>query len=292
MRPTRPQRLTHYYRCNGQRSYVTAVFGVCPGRYLKQEWIEGLVWNELQDWILHHTNLEEIITEALQEQDRQRQEWRDTSVKMQAELRLKEEERERIVTAYQKGVLSNNDLERQLAEIEKEKQTLSQATADLEKRHDLHIDVEQAVAPIRQQLGSFRKAIQKGTVPFSVKRQIVETFVKEVRVRLRKGRKALPDSQQMMVTETIPFRPNSGEVPSDAECITVWERQADRSQEGPVNEEGVQVIYRFPFPPKPKTLIAITDCIGAIACNLADNLAASVIYCGPGESHLARRATR
>lgn len=257
----RPHHVEHYYRCNGQLTHVKDAFGPCQGRYLQQDWIEGLVWDELQDWILHHTNLEEIISEALQEQERERQEWRTTLSRIQAEIRLKEEERDRVVTAYRKGVLSSGDLERQLTESEKEKIHLTLAAADLEKRHGLQVDLETAIATIRQHLAHFRKALRKGTVPFSQRRQIVEAFVKEVRVHLKKGRKMPQGEMYPVLTETLPFRPGAPEALHTGERVTVWERPGNGSM-SVLPEEAVRVLYRFPFPPKPKTLVSIADHMG------------------------------
>jgi site-specific DNA recombinase len=140
----------YYYRCNATMLHFTKRPEPCPARHLPKDWIEGIVWNELHDWILHHANLEEIITEALQEQDRQRQEWRATHTRLRADIRLKDEERERIITAYRKGWLSNGDLERELMGIEKERRQLEQAASDLEKRYDLHLDLEETIATIRK----------------------------------------------------------------------------------------------------------------------------------------------
>src|SRR5262249_35523223 len=177
----------NYYRCNATMLHFTKRPEPCPARHIPKAWIEDIVWNELQDWILHYANLEEIITEALQEQDRQRQEWRATHTRLRAEVRLKDEERERIITAYRKGWLSSGDLEQQLTGIEKERLQLEQAASDLEKRYDLDLDLEAAMATIRHQLGSFRASIRKGTVPYQEKRRIVESFVKEIRMYLKKG---------------------------------------------------------------------------------------------------------
>src|SRR5207245_1819736 len=132
-------------------------------------------------------NLEEIIADALREQDQQRQEWGNTLIRVRAEIEMKDGERDRIVTAYRKGILSDRDLERQLTTTDEEQRHLKQVADELEQRHNQHVSLDDALTAVRQQLAGFRKAVHRGTVPCKIKRQIVETFVKEVRSYLRKG---------------------------------------------------------------------------------------------------------
>ncbi len=249
-----------YYRCNATLKHIALASLPCVARHVPSDWLDTLVWDELKDWVLHHTNLEAIVTEALHEQDRQRQEWRATHTRLRAEIRLKDEERERIITAYRKGVLSSGDLERQLTGMEKEKQVLEHAANDLEQRYDLHLDLEEAIATIRQQLGKFRASIQKGTVPYQEKRRIVEAFVKEIRVYLKKG----SNVAAVRVKETVPFRPHLGEDTShNGERLMVWQRQNGESLPDGGEEGTLRITYRFPFPPKPRQLVGIdphTDC--------------------------------
>ena len=68
------------------------------------------------------------------------------------------------------------------------------------------MDLDSAVATIRHQLEAFRKALHRKTVPFPVKRKIVETFVNAVVVSLERG-----STLQVTLKETIPFRPESAD---------------------------------------------------------------------------------
>jgi hypothetical protein len=44
-------------------------YGRCPSRYVRAEWIDRLVWDSLQKWILGVNDLESILREALREQE-------------------------------------------------------------------------------------------------------------------------------------------------------------------------------------------------------------------------------
>src|SRR4030095_9505115 len=154
-----------FYRCNSQLSHVKDAFGPCSGRHLPGAWIEGLVWDELKDWIFNYNNLEAVITDALQEQEQERRTWEKTLGQMRKEVEAKRQERDRIITLYRKGLLSDGDLERQLGIVDTETQQVQYAANDLEQRHRLYVNPEEVITTIREQLAEFRETIRKGKVP-------------------------------------------------------------------------------------------------------------------------------
>lgn len=244
-----------YYRCGGTMKHNCVASGVaCRSRRLPLTWIEDLVWEELKDWIVNHQNLEAVMAEALQEQAQKRQHWVDSLARIKRDLGQAETQRGRILTAYRKGLASEADLEQQLTELKAETQHLQQVAAELDKRLSLTVDLDTAVTAIRNQLEAFRKALQKKTVPFPVKRKIVETFVNEVVVTLERG-----SSLEVTTKEILPFRPEISRSAIDTAREIVWQRPGSKGQ--PQSNQGgqVQILYRFPFPPQPKTLVSITS---------------------------------
>ena len=258
---TTPGPRNPYYFCGGSMKQNRVLLGtVCKSRRLPLDWIEDLVWEEIKSWILHHQDLEAVMTEALQEQQQKRQEWEDSLARVKRDLAQTETQRGRILTAYRKGLLSEADLEKQLSELKAETQHFQQVADELEKRLHFTIDLDTAVATIRHQLETFRKALHKKTVPFPVKRKIVETFVHEVTVSLERG-----SALQVTLKETIPFRPEPAkrqtEPRQEGNRLTLWQREGARTPEE--HHTGtVQVFYRFPFPPRPKTVTDITFTTG------------------------------
>jgi len=245
-----------YYRCNAKLMHVKMVFGSCPSRYLRTEWLEKVVWGTLQDWILNHTDLEDSLTEALGEYEKKRQGSLATMGSMRANLQLKDEERFRVVEAYRKGLLNSGDLERQLTAIQEERMHLEGAVEDLERKLDLDIAPGDAISHVQQQLDSFQAAVRNGGVSFQEKRRIMETCVKEVRVNL-KGK-----TPEIKLKETIPLRENAGSGLSPlAARMTVWVRPGYEARtDQPGGEEGtLQIVYRFSFPPKSKELVSIAN---------------------------------
>lgn len=253
------QRGVLFYRCNSQLTHVKDAFGACSGRHLHGTWIEGIVWKELQDWILNYANLEAVITDALREQDQERKAWEQTLGQMRKEIEAKGKERDRIITLYRKGLLSDGDIERQLGIIDTEAKHVQHAADDLEQRHRLYVNPEDAIATIRKQLADFRKAIQRGDAPFATKRKIIELFVKEIRVHLKKRGRWAP-KENILFVETVPFRANGTTKGTlDTARRTVWQR-TDKKNRPQQDEEGkIHVIYNFPFPPKPQSVVSITN---------------------------------
>jgi site-specific DNA recombinase len=250
------------YRCNSQLTHVKDAFGPCSGRHLSGVWIEGLVWNELKDWILNYTNLEAVITDALREQDQERQVWEKTLGQMRKEIEAKGQEKDRIITLYRKGLLSDSDLERQLGIIETEAKHVRQAADDLEQRHRLFVNPEEVITTIRKQLADFRKAIRKGDVPFATKRKIVEQFVKEVRVYLKKRGRGAP-KENLLFVEAVPFRANGTTTDTPAmNRQRVWERPGNKTPSKQPEEGKIHVVYNFPFPPNPQRIMSITNYMG------------------------------
>lgn len=256
------QRDVIFYRCNSQLTHVRDAFGACSGRHLPGAWIEGLVWNELKDWILNYTNLEAVITDALRGQDQERKIWEKTLGQMRKEIEAKAKERDRIITLYRKGLLSDGDLERQLGIVNTEAKQVQNAADDLEQRHQLYVNPEEAIAAIQKQLADFRKTIRKGDAPFAAKRKIMELFVREIRVHLKKRGRWAP-KENLLLVETVPFRAN-GTTKEDPRMTrrTVWKR-ADKKRSSQQDEEGrIHVVYNFPFPPKPQSVMSITNYTG------------------------------
>jgi len=229
----------------------------CKGRRLPLAWIEDLVWDELKGWILNHHNLEDVMTEALQEQEQKRQEWVDSLARVKCDLGQTETQRGRILTLYRKGLMSDADLEKQLSELKAETQHLQQIAEEMEKRLSFTVDLDTAVTTIRHQVEMFRKALHKKTVPFQVKRKIVETFVHEVVVSTERG-----STLEVTLKETIPFRSEpatrQGEPEQNGNRITLWQREETAKVPEERHKGTVQILYRFPFPPQPKTLGQIT----------------------------------
>src|SRR5262249_3206914 len=152
-----------------------------------------------------------------------------------------------------KGVLSDAELEQQLAELKNEHGHLQHVAQEMEKRLSFTIDLDAAVDSVRNQLEAFRTALRKKTVPFALKRKIIKTFVTEVRISLEQG-----SPLEVTLKETIPWRPEQHEPVQEGERITLWQKEETQIST-PERKGTVEILYCFPFPPQPKTLASITS---------------------------------
>ena len=251
---TTPTNCTPRYRCSGSITQDTLFLGkVCKSRHLPLAWIEDLVWEELKGWILNHHDLEAVMTEALQEQEQKRQEWADSLARVKRDLGQAETQRGRVLTLYRKGLMSDAELEQQLSELKTEHGHLQRVAEELEKRLSFTVDLDSAVVSIRHQLEAFRKALHKKTVPFPLKRKIVETFVNEVVVSLERG-----NPLHVAKKEVVPFRAEQTESRPEKSRSLSWQREGTAKRTKERHTGTVQIFYRFPFPPQPKTLTSIT----------------------------------
>ncbi len=226
-----------YYRCVGKVDPYQPV--KCGGRYPNAERIENLVWNTLADWMLRREDLETALKKALQEQDAERREFVQTVTTLKKQLTDKTTERDRVVTAFRRGHLSEDDLAQQLVDIDQEQRRLQATVAEMEDR-DLHLDTAYVLATIRQHLDTYRRDVQRGSLPFARKRRIVESFVEGVRVRIPKG-----GGFSGQIREVIPYRERDRDRDRDGATETLWQRE--RQGDG-APAPMVEVRYRFPWP--------------------------------------------
>ena len=233
------------YSCAGlmkqNRSYLVHP---CEQKRLPMAWIENLVWQELSGWILHHQDLEAEVREAFTRQEQDRKEWADTLKRARQNLATAGEQRERLLTAYRKGFISDDDLEQQMTDLRAEMKHVEIVAQEMERKLSESPDVGSVVAGIKKTLSAFRTSLKKGTVPFTVKRKITETFVSEVMVRIAKGLD-LPETTKVPLRSRLPFRPHEDQkaIPgASREGIRVYQRGNGKQEPQP---ELIRIDYKF-----------------------------------------------
>lgn len=198
----RKREFERWYRCNGKLTHVQIATGngSCPSKSVKSEWIENLVWEELKGWILNNDSLENVLSTKLKEYEKEKGSWFIKLGRIKADISLKEEERSKILGLYRKGLITMNDVDIQLGEIDKEKVELENMAAELKAKMVSDFSREEAIREIKAQLDEFRNAVEKDNIPWKEKRKIIEMFVREVQINLTR------DQKPLILIETIPFR--------------------------------------------------------------------------------------
>jgi site-specific DNA recombinase len=175
---TSKQRL-NYYRCLGSDGYRRLRGPVCTNRPIRQDYLDQFVWSEIIR-LLDDPDL--IQTEI----DRRRAVARnaDPLRKRQEELRRErvriEKNSERLVTAYQEGLVTLPQLRQRMPALQKQAQAVGSELQSLEMAA---VD-EAKYLQLAESLGGFRTKlrVRADTLEVTVRQQILRLVVKEVLV--------------------------------------------------------------------------------------------------------------
>ena len=175
---TSKQRL-NYYRCLGSDGYRRLRGPVCTNRPIRQDYLDEFVWSEIVR-LLDDPDL--IQTEI----DRRRAVARnaDPLRKRQEELRREqvriEKNSERLLTAYQEGLVTLPQLRQRMPALQKQAQAVGSELQSLEMAA---VD-EAKYLQLAETLGGFRTKlrVRADTLEVTVRQQILRLVVKEVLV--------------------------------------------------------------------------------------------------------------
>jgi len=169
----------NYYRCIGSDGYRRLNGPVCTNRPIRQDYLDTFVWSEiirlLEDPGLIQTEIDRR-REAAQKADplRKREE------ELRREQARVEKSSERLVTAYQEGLLTLAQLrqrmpalQKQTQAVETELQSLKMAAVDEAK----YLQLAESLAGFRSKL-----RVRADALDIAVRQQILRLLVKEVLV--------------------------------------------------------------------------------------------------------------
>jgi site-specific DNA recombinase len=172
------QRL-HYYRCLGSDGYRRLKGPVCTNRPLRQDALDEFVWKEI-------IRLLDDPTLVQSEIDRRREAARNADPLRKREEELRREEArleksgERLINAYQEGLVTLPQLRQRMPELRKqaqaveaELQSLEMAAADQAK----YLQLAESLAAFRSKL-----RLRAETLDIRERQQILRLLVKEVLV--------------------------------------------------------------------------------------------------------------
>lgn len=171
--------MLHYYRCLGSDGYRRLRGPVCTNRPIRQDYLDQFVWSE----ILRLLEDPELVQAEI---DRRRAAARnaDPLRKRQEELRREqvriEKNSERLVTAYQEGLVTLAQLRQRMPALQKQAQAVGSELQSLEMAA-----VDQAkYLQLAESLGGFRTKlrVRAETLDVAVRQQILRLVVKEVLV--------------------------------------------------------------------------------------------------------------
>jgi len=174
----------HYYRCNG-RQQARGLYGIdgkkCPARTLNGDYVERLVWADIESFLRNPGEILERLRERVVMQDGERQRRQKELDELRDRLRQKTDERDRVLALFRRNRIDEATLDQQLDLIEVE-------------AADLRTDIETATRTLSagdrtaqlqsaEALLEMLRARLDGPVALELRRRIVEILVETVEAK-------------------------------------------------------------------------------------------------------------
>jgi site-specific DNA recombinase len=177
----KPPQRDHYYRCNG-RQQARGLYGnlgkKCPAKNLNGEYVERLVWADIEAFLRNPGELLEKLRQRFSMQDGERQRREKELEGFKARLSEKAAERERMLGLFRRGRIDDAELDKHLDIIDAEAAGL-QAEIETATRALSAGDGAAQLRSAEELLGALRKRLD-GPVPHDLKRRIIEVLVERI----------------------------------------------------------------------------------------------------------------
>lgn len=170
-----------YYVCGGKSIYRGPLDGKCYSKNISQQWIEDLIWNECVGFINNPGEALKQLYASMQEKKSQKIDVEKDMDIIRNVLNDKEFEKQSILDLYRKKLINSTDVEQQLQKITQEKLKLEQQLRELEQLIDTEENLAYKFSTVEDLLSELRKKLKEAS-SFSVRRQIVKTLVKEIKI--------------------------------------------------------------------------------------------------------------
>jgi site-specific DNA recombinase len=171
----------HYYRCNG-RQQARGLYGIdgkkCPSRTLNGDYVERLVWADIESFLRNPGEILERLRERVAMQGGERQRRQKELDDLRARLQQKTVEQDRVLALFRRGRIDDATLDQQLDQINTETVEI-QSDIDAAARALAAGDRAAQFKSAEALLETLRKRLA-GPVPHELKRRIVEILVEKV----------------------------------------------------------------------------------------------------------------
>jgi site-specific DNA recombinase len=169
----------NYYRCLGSDGYRRLNGPLCTNRPIRQDYLDPFVWDEIIR-LLDDPRLIQAEIDRRREAAQKADPLRKREEELRRQQARVEKSSERLVTAYQEGVLTLSQLrqrmpalQKQTRAVESELQSLKMAAMDQAK----YLQLAESLAGFRKKL-----RVRAETLDIAVQQQILRLLVKEVLV--------------------------------------------------------------------------------------------------------------
>jgi Site-specific recombinases, DNA invertase Pin homologs len=186
------KRKLYYYRCLGSDAYRRLKGALCTRRPVRQDHLDQVVWDQI-------IRLLEDDTLLQSEMDRRKEAARNADPRRQRQEALRREQTrltkniERLITAYQEGLISLWQLRERMPELNKKSKAVA---AELQSLESGAMD-DARYLQLAENLNGFRKKLhaRAKTLDVCERQQILRLLVKEI----------LVDAQTLTIRHSIPI---------------------------------------------------------------------------------------
>jgi site-specific DNA recombinase len=200
------KRKLYYYRCIGSDAYRHLKGPLCTNRPIRQDYVDQFVWDQIIHLLEDDTLLQAEI-------DRRKEAARNTDPRRQRQEALRREQRrlgnnvERLITAYQEGLISLLQLRERMPELTKKSKAVEAELQSLETGAIDHARYLQ----IAENLSAFRKKLQARakTLDICERQHILRLLVKEI----------LVDTGNLTIRHSIPIPQAQSPAPSESPAL-------------------------------------------------------------------------
>jgi site-specific DNA recombinase len=200
----KPQRRLYYYRCQGADGYRWPQGTRCTNRPVRQDYLEPLIWAAIIELLENEELIQSEIdrrSEAAHKTD-PREHRKEILRSEQARLSNK---MERLITAYQDGLLNLEQLRERMPNLKQQSQAVS---SELQAQEMAKLD-DAKYLTLAHNLSGFRQRLRARaqTLDMKERQHIVRLLVKEILVG--------PDT--LTIRHSIPIAPSDESPPSGAD---------------------------------------------------------------------------
>ncbi|MEN3012859.1 MAG: recombinase family protein [Dictyoglomus thermophilum] len=168
-----------YYVCNGKEGYLHPEKERCKAQNIPAQWIENLVWNECLNFLTNPgetiKELEKILTEKQQKNTLLESEY----LQLKKNLTEKEKEKERILSLYRKGIITEKDVDSQMEKIKEEREELIKTIQKLEEQFQQEKITTNQIKNLEKLLKFLNNKLDQN-LTYEKKREIIKSLVKEI----------------------------------------------------------------------------------------------------------------
>ncbi len=173
-----------YYRCNGKQG-TRGIYGAngqrCPSKDVNGDFLERSVWNDVESFLRNPGVVIEQLQQRLAAERGNSKRNQDHLERLKGTLATMEAERDKILGLFRKGLITEKDLERQLAQIGLEEAGLRANVEDVSTKLQGLTEGSAQLQSAEALLTKLRGRLDAG-LSWEVKRQLIEALVGGIRI--------------------------------------------------------------------------------------------------------------